>query len=65
MMLSGSKGSEEEEEDVGEVEGAIEWEVEGVAKGGQRCCRGHFRMPLDSNGAQPGWSANPAALPSP
>jgi hypothetical protein len=39
MMLSGSKGSEEEEEDVEEVEGDVEWEAKGVAKGGRRSCR--------------------------
>jgi hypothetical protein len=38
MMLSESKGSEEEEEDVEEVEGDVEWEAEGVAKGGRRSC---------------------------
>jgi hypothetical protein len=32
-MLSGSKGSEEEKEDVGEAEGAIEWGARAVAKG--------------------------------
>jgi hypothetical protein len=41
--------------------------TEGVAKGGQRGRRGHFLQctPSDSDGAQPGWPANPAALPLP
>jgi hypothetical protein len=33
MMLSGSKGSEEENEDVGEAEGAVEWGARAIAKG--------------------------------
>jgi hypothetical protein len=62
MMLSGSKGSEEEEEDVGEVEGAIEWEVEGVAKGGRRSCQGYFLQctSLDADGA---WIASQLGCP--
>jgi hypothetical protein len=38
------------------VEGDVEWEVEGVAKGGRRSYRGHFLQctSLDADGAQPG-----------
>jgi hypothetical protein len=64
-MLGGSKGSEEEDIRRGGRNrrmGAAE-----VAKGRTRARRGHFRQctPSDADGAQPEWSANPAALPLP
>jgi hypothetical protein len=52
-MLGGSNGSEEEEEDIEEVEGTIEW----VRGSSQRSAKGlsttFSPLPSDSNGAQP------------
>jgi hypothetical protein len=42
LLMSVSKGLEEEEEDVGGAEGAVASEQKGVAKGGWKGHRGHF-----------------------
>jgi hypothetical protein len=63
-MLGGSKGSEEEEEDIRRGGMNHRMGAEEVAKGRPRARRGHFLQctPSDADGAQPGWSAN--QLPS-
>jgi hypothetical protein len=60
LLMSVSKGLEEEEEDVGGAEGAVASEQKGVAKGGWKGHRGHFlkRTPSDAIITHPGWPPN-------